>query len=123
MLDLLTGVRRAGPMVNLAAAGAANTGNVFIRSTNYVGNTTMIVRKVRWRNNAVGANTFLHIGTGTAGAFVDAIPPILTLNGLDDSYQETEIPGIVELAATITAYVDAVGAGSVDVQVEVEERR
>ena len=122
MLNLLQGKRRAGAMVNLPNAGAANALAIFTVSTiaSMVGVKTIIIRRLIIRNNACG-NTWVHIGTGVAGAFVHALPAFFSVNNSTDEYEEDALPGL-ELLATITAYPDVVGAGSFDVQVEVEER-
>jgi len=120
--DLLKGRRLPGAMVNLAAAGAANATAVYTQSTfaQQLGTKKLRLKKVMWRANAMGVDTWLHIGTGVAGAFVDLIPPTRIFDNLDDTLTEAELPD-VEANATITAYPDAIGAGSIDVGVEVEE--
>lgn len=123
IIELLTGRRRTSAVVNLAVAGIANAANIMVISAfaNMVGTKTFIIKRLKVRNNAAG-NGFIHIGTGVGvGVFVDAIPPLWTINNTTNDYDEYDLPQ-VEVAATITAYPDAVGGGSFDVQVEVEER-
>lgn len=119
---MLEGIRRAGGVVNLAVAGVANATAIYTRPTfaQMIGNKTMKIRKLRVRNNA-GGNCWLAVGTGVGGAFANLMPPVFVTNNIDTPWQEVEIPG-VEAAATITAFPDVlVAAGSLDVQIEVEE--
>ena len=122
MSDDIFSRRSAGAVVNLAAAGVAAAATVFTRSTGYQGTRSHVIRKINMRNNA-GGNTFVHIGTGVGGGvFVDAIPAILLPNNMDLELTEDSIPGR-DLFASITAYPETlVAAGSVDIQVEVEEK-
>jgi hypothetical protein len=120
MLDLIAGIRRQGPVTNLAAIGAANALAIF-RVSNYanqLGAKTFKIKRIKIRNNNAG-NGFVHFGTGIPLA-VEAIPPLYSLSNTTDDYGEGDLPG-VELAADLTSYPDLVGAGSFDVQVEVEE--
>lgn len=117
------GVIVSGPVTNLTLAAVANATAIF-RVSNFVqqiGTKSFIPRKVRVRNNAGGA-LWLSLGTGAGATFANALPPVRVLNNLDSSWQEIELPR-VELFADMTAFPDAlVVAGSVDVQVECEER-
>jgi len=121
-IDLLQGRTRPGALVNLAAAAAANAVAIFTLSTlaTMVGAKTLVIKRLMIRNNAAG-NTFVHVGTGVAGAFVDAILPLYSLNNTTDEYDEWALPR-AELLATITAYPDALVGGTIDIQIEVEER-
>jgi hypothetical protein len=120
MLDLLQGRRRQGGVTNLAAIGAGNAVAILTRSTfiGMVGTKTLKIKRLKIRNNNAG-NTWVHIGTGV-GAGVDAIPALYSIANTTDDYNEFDIPQ-VELAATIVSWPDAVGAGSIDVQIEAEE--
>ena len=121
MLDLIAGKRRTGAVTNLAAAAAANAAAIFAVS-NYaamMGVKTLKIKRLKVRNNNAG-NTWVHIGTGVGAAFVDLIPPLYSIANTTDDYMEYDLPQ-VETNATITAYPDAVGGGSFDVQVEVDE--
>jgi hypothetical protein len=123
LTDLEKGVRVPGAVVNLALATAANAAVIFIRSAfaQQIGTKSFIPRKLMVRNNAGGA-LWLALGTGVAGLFANALPPVRVLNNLDGEWQEFDLPS-VELFANMTAWPDAlVAGGSVDVQVEVEER-
>jgi hypothetical protein len=114
------GLVTPGPVVNIAAIGTANAVIIFALPTSpsLLGTFSATLQKVRWKNNGTGASTVLHIGTGTGGGFVDLIPAIDTINNLDD---EITLPPVESFAA-ITAYVDVVGASSVDVQLTVSEK-
>jgi hypothetical protein len=118
---LLYGDRRTGASTNLAAAGNANATSVLTQSTftSMVGVKTFILKRIFIRNNGAG-NTFVHFGTGVAGSVVDMIPPIYSLANTSDNYAENEIPSM-EVLGNIMAYPDAVGAGSLDIQIEAEE--
>jgi hypothetical protein len=122
MNDLLEGKRRASPVVNLPGAGNANALAVMTLSAfaSMVGAKSFIPRRIKIRNNNAG-NTWVHFGTGAAGAVVDALPAFYSIANTTDDYQEGDLPA-VNLTATLMAYPDAVGGGSFDVQVEVEER-
>ena len=114
------GVPLTGPVVNLAAAGAANAVAIFALSAaaQQIGTKSMILKRVHIRNNAVLANVWVQIGTGVAGAFVDLVTPVLSISGMDDVF---DLPP-VESFATITAFPTTLPAGSIDIQIEVEER-
>jgi hypothetical protein len=121
--DLEKGVRVPGAVVNIAVVGVANATAIFTRSVfaQQVGTKSFIPRKLMVRNNN-GGNLWLALGTGVGGAFANALPPVRVLNVLDNEWQEFDLPA-VELFANMTAFPDAlVAGGSVDVQVEVEER-
>ncbi len=123
MLDLLSGIRRTSAVVNLAAAGVANATAVMTLSTfaGMLGTKSFRLKRLKIRSNNVGADTWIHIGTGVAGTYVEGIPPLRIVNNTTDDYDEYDLPA-VNFTATITAYPDAVGVGSVDIQVEVEEQ-
>jgi|GEM_PF-6927726 len=122
MLDLLAGRRRVGAVVPNTGFAAANAVVIFTRSTfaSMVGNKTMKLKRLKVQSNGVGADTWVHIGTGIAGAFVDAIPPLRLINNTTDDYAEGDLPQ-VEFNANITAYPEAGAGGTVNFQVEVEE--
>ena len=122
-IDLLEGKRRQGAVVNIAAAGNANAAALLTLSTfaSMVGNKTFILKRLKIRNNGAGT-TYVHIGTGIAGAVVDIIPPLYSIANFTDDYAEFDLPQ-VEVLATVMAYVDAVGGGSFDIQLEAEEKR
>lgn len=122
-IDLLAGKRRQGAVTTINVAANAGAQVIMTLSTfaSMVGVKSMIIRRLKVQNNGAG-NTWLHIGTGAAGAVVDAMTPLRTLNNTTDDYGEGDLPG-VEFTGTLMAYVDALVAGSsVVVQVEVEER-
>jgi hypothetical protein len=119
-IDLLAGRRRVGGVVNLAAAGAGNAVAIFTLSTfiGMQGAKTLKIKRLKIRNNG-GPNTFVHIGTGV-GAGVDGIPALYSIANTTDDYEEGDLPQ-VEFAVSIVAWPDAVGGGTFDLQVEVEE--
>ncbi len=118
---LETGYRVSGAIVNLAAAGAANAGNIFIVSAfaGQIGTKTFIPKKLMVRNNG-GGGLWLAVGTGVGGAFVARYPQLWIPNNIDSYWQEVELPR-VEFVLTMTAYPVALPAGSLDVLAEVEE--
>ncbi len=123
LTQLERGVIRQGPVTNLALAAAANATVIYqvSNNANQVGTKSFRLKKLLVRNNAGGA-LWLSVGTGVAGAFANAIPPVRVLNNIDNPWQEVEIPG-VEFFADMTAFPDAlIALGSLDVQAEVEER-
>lgn len=122
-VDYLAGKRKQGAVVNLAAAGVANAAVIFTTSTfaGMQGAKTLVIKRLKIRSNAVGADTWVHVGTGVGGAFVEGIPPLRLINNTTIDFAENDLPQ-VEFNANLTAFPDAVGAGSVDIQVEVEER-
>ncbi len=123
MINQLAGVRRTSPVITLAAAGNANAQQILAVSSfaSMVGIKTFVIRRIKIQNNAAG-NSFVHFGTGAAGAVVDIIPALWSLNNTTDDYEEGDLPS-VEVLASIMAYPDAVAAGGgYLVQIEVEER-
>jgi hypothetical protein len=122
MLDLLAGRRRVGAVVANTGLGAANAVVIMTRSTfaSMIGNKTLKIKRLKVQSLGVGADTWVHIGTGVAGAFVDAIPALRLVNNTTDDYAEGDLPQ-VELNANITAYPDAGAAGTVNIQIECEE--
>lgn len=123
MLDLMQnrGIRMIGGVINMNLAGVANAFTIYQISNwgQMVGVKTFRIKRVKGINLA-GANTDIHIGTGVGGAFVAMVPALHTFNGLNFDFVENDLPE-VEFAADMTCYPDAVGAGGVTIQVEVEE--
>jgi len=105
------GVRKAGAMVALTAATPANA---YLLSAG----RTAVIRKLQCYNGA-GANGILQIGTGLAPAFVQAMPSIAIINGMDLEIREEDLPEL-EFTATITVQ-SSVGAANVQILLEVEE--
>ncbi|MDD4985409.1 MAG: hypothetical protein PHQ43_06420 [Dehalococcoidales bacterium] len=125
-MSLLTGidkgVRLQGPVTNLAVAGVAAAAAIFQISNfaQLVGTKSVVIKRILFWNNAAG-NTTVLIGTGAGAGFAQALVPYYIVNGMNLTIEEEELPE-VELFADITAYpVALVAAGSIDIQVEVEE--
>jgi len=116
--NMRLGIRKVGAYVQLAAAGVANAAAIFQvdNLATQLGTRSFKVVRLFGFNNA-GANTLLHIGTGVGAGFVDLMPPIQTINGLNFNYMEWELPQIQAVAVDLTAYPVA---ATVDVGVEVE---
>jgi len=109
-----------GPVINMAAAGAANAVVVFaLPAGALVGTKSLRIHRVNLYNNAAG-NTQVLIGNGIGGAFAALLPALDSFTGLFGSYgPETDLIQ-VESFATITAYPVALGVGtSIDIQLEV----
>lgn len=115
------GYRVSGPVITLVAPANAGALALYTVPTAFaavIGTKTFIPKKLMVRNNGAG-NTYIHLGTGLAGAVVDAYPPLLILNNIDGEWQEVDIPAI-QFFATLMFYADAIGAG-IQAVVEVEE--
>lgn len=114
-----------GPIVNLAAIGAAAAVVIFtipVLAGQLVGTKSVKIRRVNLYNNAAG-NTQVLVGTGVGGVgagFIPLLPALDSMNGLFDSYgPETDLI-LAEAFANITAYpVALAGAASIDIQLEV----
>lgn len=121
MLDLLKGKRRQSLPITMTAL-VANATAVYQVSNfaNMLGAKTFRIKRLKIRNNGAG-NTWLHIGTGAAGTFVNMMTALYTVNNTTDDYEEADLPD-VEFAADMTAYPDAIAAlGTMEVMAEVEE--
>ena len=117
------GYRIQGPVTNLAAAAVANAVVIFQVSTfaQLVGTKSVILKRIKMMNNALG-NQVIIIGTGAGAGFAPAFPGLSTINNLNEDFEEDDLPE-VEFFADITAYPVAILAGgTLDIQVEVEER-
>ena len=119
--ELLRGVSVAGVMTNLAVAGAAAAAVIVPVAANPLyGARTYKVKRIKIRNNIAG-NCWVRFGTGVAGAFVDSIPPLYSINNLNQDFSEGDLPEVI-FAASMTCFPATLpGGGSIDVQVEVEE--
>lgn len=113
------GIVVTGPVVPLIAAGAANAVVVFTipaLAGQLVGTKSVKILKVHLFNNAAG-NTAVLIGTGVGAGFAALLPAIVSMNGLEDVYDN--LPE-VESFANITAFPAAlVAAGTIDFELQV----
>lgn len=117
--DLKSGIRRTGPVTAVGVAASV----LLFRIPNFasqLGTKTFVVRKLFVRNNAAGNLPFT-LGTGAAGAYVAATPNFLALNNIENIWTEVELPN-VEFAADLYIQAPTWAAGTLDAQVEVEER-
>jgi hypothetical protein len=115
------GIVVTGPVVNLAAAAAANAVVVFtipILANQLIGTKSVKILKVHLFNNAVGNDT-VQIGTGVAGAFAALLPLLNSINNMADFYSIEDGLPEVESFADITAFPTALPAGTIDIQLEV----
>jgi len=126
LTELDKGYRVSGAVVNVTGVTPATAQIIFTRSAfaQQIGTKSFIPKKLMIRNNA-GGNCWLNLGTGTAAPappFAATLPAVRVLNNLDNEWQEVELPA-VEHFASMTCYADALLAGgSLDVQVEAEEK-
>ena len=121
LTDLMKGRRVQGAIVNLAAAGVANAVAIF-QVSNFaaqVGTKSFRLKRVRMMDNATGGQVVM-IGTGVAAGFVALIPGLVTVNNMDIGWLDIEFPS-VEAFVDMTAYPVLLPAGTIDIQVEVEE--
>jgi hypothetical protein len=117
------GIIVTGPVVNLAAAGAAASVVVFtipVLVGQLVGLKSVKIRKVILHNNAAG-NTTVLIGNGAPGVGIPVLLPALdSLNGLTDSYTaEADFPEVESFANIVAWPAALVGAGTIDIMLEV----
>lgn len=117
-LDRTKGIRKIGTRVQLTPAGVANALSIYQVDNLATQVGTRSFKLVRlWGWNNAGANSELHIGNGVGAGFVDLIPPIITLAGLNFDVGEWELPEIVSVAQDLTAYASV---ATVEVVAEVE---
>jgi len=116
---LRKGIRRAGPVTTLGAAGIANAAAIYQVSNfaQQVGTKTVRLKKIMARPAGGVADT-INIGTGVGmGVFAALIPAINLVGGMDAEWQEFDLPE-VESNADITCYGTAVAAHFVQLEVE-----
>lgn len=113
------GIVLTGPVVNLPLAAAANAVVIFtipVLANQLLGTKSVRILKVHLFNN-IGGNDSVLIGNGVAGGFVALMPALMSMNNLEDIYDN--LLG-VETFANITAYPAALpGGGTIDIQLEV----
>jgi len=117
------GIIVTGPVVNLAAAGAGASVVVFtipVLVGQLIGLKSVKIRKVILHNNAAG-NTTVLIGNGAVGVGIPVLLPALdSLNGLTDSYTaEADFPEVESFANIVAWPAALVGAGTIDIMLEV----
>ena len=102
--NYLAGINTVGPTASVVVAAPAGLQTLYTIPLALVGVKTAKLRSLHVLNNS-GGDTFIHIGTGTAMAFVDQIPAIKIINGFDDTiYMDSEY----EFSTDILCYCDAV---------------
>lgn len=107
------GIRKVSAVITVAAG--ATPQNLYLISAGGAATRTAIVRKI-WAYSIVGA-AVLQIGTGLGAAWAALLPPMLVVNGMDNTWEADEIPA-VEAAVNITCQSNVLG---IQVQIEVEE--
>jgi len=118
--DAKTGIRITGNLVNLNVALNAGALAVFQLSNDPLqrGNKTFRLIRVKMLDQGTGGGgTLVHFGIGAAGAVVDSMPPLRTVNLQNADFGEGDLPR-VEFSQDLMAYPDV---ASVFVQVECEE--
>lgn len=110
------GIRLVGDPIPIVVAANAGALAVFQVSNAGIGTKTVVLKRLKAWNNGAG-NTVIHIGTGAAGAVVDAMVPLYTITNLNLDFGEFDFPE-VEFSTDIMAWCVAV---PVTIQVEVEE--
>lgn len=115
---LKRGIRLQGPVVVMNVAAAANAFTIFQLSnfSQMVGTATFRIKRVKGLN-AAGMDTLIHIGRGTGAGFIDMIPALLTIDGMNFDFVEDDLPE-VEWSTDMTCWIVA---QPVTIQVEVEE--
>lgn len=109
------GIRKLSLPVASPVTGAA------IALYNITPGRVAILRKLSLLN-ACGAASDLSIGQGLAGAFVNRIAPIHTLNGLGDTFSENELPAVeFQYTAALPAITFVSTVAGITVVIEVEE--
>ena len=119
LLNTREGTIISGPLVNLAAIGAAAAVVVFtipVLAGQLVGTKSAKIRRVNLYNNVAG-NTQVLIGIGVP--CVPFLPALDSMNGLFDAYGPETGLLEVEAFANITAYpVALAGGASIDIMLE-----
>ena len=116
--ELKKGIRRPGPVTTLGLAGVANAAVIYQVSNfaQQVGTKSVRLLKIMARP-AAGVADDIHIGTGVGGAFVDLVPAVRIIGGMDNEWQATELPE-AESNVDITAYGVAIAGNFVQLEVE-----
>lgn len=116
--ELRKGIRSAGPVTTLGAAGVANAAAIYEASNfaQQVGTKTIRLKKILARP-AGGVGDTIHIGTGAGATFAALVPALNLVGGLDANWQEFELPE-VETTLDITCYGAAIANHIVQIEVE-----
>jgi hypothetical protein len=104
------GLRKAGAVAHIVAAGAANAQNLWILSAG----RTAKIRKLHIYN---GQPAPVQVTIGMGVPLVAAMAPITVVNGYELIITEADLVD-VEFTATITVMSSAAGAAPNDVQVQ-----
>ena len=107
------GIRKVSAAVPVLAAATATT--LYIVSAGGTATRTAILRKI-WVYSNVG-NAVFQIGSGLAAAWVALMPPMLIVTGMENIWEEEQIP-CIEVGVNLTMQSSVLG---VIAQVEVEE--
>ena len=107
------GFRKTSLPITIAAANTPQT--IYIVSAGGTATRTAILRKI-WIYSAVG-NAVFTLGTGLAGLFVAAMPPMLVAGGIENIWTDEDTPD-VEVGVNFTGQSTVLG---IIVQLEVEE--
>ena len=112
------GYRLQSGVIDMNLAGAANAFALYQVSNfaQQIGTKSFRIKRIKGQNYAL-VNTLVHIGIGVGVAFVDSIPPLLTMAGLNFDFTEADLPE-VEWFVDMTAYPVV---ANVLIQVEVEQ--
>jgi len=113
------GIVIPGPVVNLPGFGIGNAVVIFtipVLAGQLVGTKSVGIRKVHLFNNGAGNDSVI-IGTGVGGTFAPLMPALMSMNNLEDVYDNL---AQVEAFLNITAYPLLLpGGGTIDIQLEV----
>ena len=108
--DYKRGIRKAGAVASIIAAGAANAQNLWVLSA---GRTA----KLRGLHIYNGQPAPVQVTIGTAIPLVAAMAPFTCVNGFELILTERDLQE-VEFSATITVMASAAGAAPANVQVQ-----
>jgi hypothetical protein len=119
LLQARKGVRLQGASVPIAAAATPVTIFQLSNFAQQLGTKSFRVKRIMI-SNANGGNNFIQLGTGLGVGFAAVLPDIMTVNNMDNEIGEEQIPE-TEFFQDLTATAPVLGAGTINIQVEVEE--